>query len=150
MDELLTMVPVNIDMMDYDQAIALRLIAEQSTNPQEYEIAAAAFMTLGLLACAESCHRRAEHYRKVLQRGDAMSLSQICESILHVLDANGGRVAGTIHLARTVYVDEHNINRSLNQLQRSGLIKSSRSRCGRGQKSIHQLTQKGREHVRSK
>jgi hypothetical protein len=87
-----------------------------------------------------------------------MSLSPICESILQTIDAHGGSYSGTIRLVDEIPAARQCTLRSLQHCQHAGLICSSHSHGGRGHKSVHRLTkagryvltQKGREHVRSK
>ena len=87
-----------------------------------------------------------------------MNLPQIREIILKVLDANGGCYAGTMRLAELIPADTREVLRILHQCQHSGLVSTIASHGGRGHKSVHRLTrqgryvltQKGREHVRSK
>jgi hypothetical protein len=67
MAELLTIAPTNTDLINYYVAKDLQRLAEMSTDPTLYNIAANAFAALGMLACSASCKRRAEHYLKILR-----------------------------------------------------------------------------------
>lgn len=55
-------------MTDYNTAVHLRTRAEQTADPEAYEIAAAEFDALGMPAAAAACRDRARHYRSVATR----------------------------------------------------------------------------------
>ena len=57
--------PPDFVIPDYDHARALQSRAEQGTDPDAYEVAANAYAILGMFSNANSCYRRAEHYRKI-------------------------------------------------------------------------------------
>lgn len=54
----------------YEHAKTLQSRAEQGTDPNAYVTAADAYVILGLFSNANTCYRRAEHYRKI-QREEA-------------------------------------------------------------------------------
>jgi hypothetical protein len=87
-----------------------------------------------------------------------MSLPQIPEFILKILDANGGSYSGTMRLANEIPASRLGVLYGLRRCQHDHLVKSIHSHGGRGHKSVHRLTragrwiltQKGKEHVQSK
>jgi hypothetical protein len=74
-------------------------------------------------------------------------LPQLQEAVLQVIGANGGTYAGTISLTEEIPADPRELIRNLRRCQHDHLVKSIRSRGGRGHKSVHRLTQKGKQHV---
>jgi DNA-binding PadR family transcriptional regulator len=77
-------------------------------------------------------------------------LPQLQEAVLQVIGANGGTYAGTLRLTEEIPADPRELIRNLRRCQHDHLITSRQSHGGRGHKSVHRLTQKGREHVQSK
>lgn len=49
----------------YDLAADLRVIAEQSADPQLYDLAADAFLSIGFVSSAQRMTARANHYRSI-------------------------------------------------------------------------------------
>lgn len=60
-------IPEQIEIWElgYEHAKELQSRAEQGTDPSAYEAAADAYVILGLFSNANTCYRRAEHYRKI-------------------------------------------------------------------------------------
>lgn len=48
----------------------LRTEAEQGSNPEAYEQAAAEYEAVNMQAAAQRCRERAKHYREVMEHAD--------------------------------------------------------------------------------
>jgi hypothetical protein len=68
----------------------------------------------------------------------------IWEVILSLIENNGGAFAGTMRLANEIPATHDGVMRSLRQCRKRRLIRSIHRHGGRGNLTVHKLTNQGR------
>ena len=83
---------------------------------------------------------------------ETFKLPSIHDSIIHLIDQNGGTFCGTQALYDAIPASPQGIRISLQRRNKYRLISAIHNRCrhGRGHKTIWKLTEKGKRYVESK